>query len=92
MNPPLDAVDLLSEQGMKGVGDPDRRSHFSGATCSSSIGRTLVSEAQPTHNFWGGIYLSLLHSRFWQREPDLLPDSRNETVRRRFLIPERPWP
>ena len=26
MNPPLDEVDLLSEQGMKGVGDPEQKS------------------------------------------------------------------
>ena len=43
MNPPFDAIDLLSEQGVKGMGDPDRRSHFSGAACSSSIGRKLFS-------------------------------------------------
>ena len=34
MDPPLDAVDFLPEQGMKGVCDSDGGSYFSGATCS----------------------------------------------------------
>lgn len=34
MDPPFEAVDFLSEQGMKGVCYPDRRGYFSGAPCS----------------------------------------------------------
>ena len=34
MDPPLDAVNCFSEQGMKGVCYSDRGGYFSGATCS----------------------------------------------------------
>jgi hypothetical protein len=38
LDPSLDEVDLLSEQGMKWMRNADRCSHLSGAACSWSVG------------------------------------------------------
>ena len=47
---PLNTVEILPQQGMKGVRNSDGCSYFSGAACSSSIVRTRASLTQPTYN------------------------------------------
>jgi len=46
VNTPLNTVEILSQQGMKGVRNSDGCSYFSGVACSWSIDRTRVSSTQ----------------------------------------------
>jgi len=51
VNTPLDEVERLSKQRVKGMRDSDGCGYFSGAACSSSIDRRRESSVVPMNNF-----------------------------------------
>jgi hypothetical protein len=65
VNTPLNTVEILSQQGMKGVRNSDGCSYFSGVACSWSIVRKRGALTQTTNNSSDGIGLAFQH--LWPR-------------------------
>ena len=69
---PLNKIERLPEQRMKGMSDSNRCGQISGATCSWSIGRKLFSSTQTTSSSGAGISVSCLHLRRRSQSTELL--------------------
>jgi hypothetical protein len=84
VNTPLNEVERLSKQWVKGMRDSNFSSHTFGATCSSSIDRKHVSLIQPIHNSSDGLlgFCALVHHSLADSSPPL-QNIHGDSLRRR---------